>query len=364
MVAVVKPVVVLFSGGVDSLAALVWARECYEPENVLAVYCHVGQRYADKEIMAVEEICGMLRQGYVIEKRLFLGDLELPPEQNAIIPYRNTLFILLGALYLPEDKQGTLILQNIVIGESSTWDRRVDFNDAMQYLLDFADPRRVRIKVPHQSKTKSQIVQYLKDKVPEEAILRTVGCYSEGEGNCGACNSCFRSYVALVNAGIPFPERRFKKGPLDWEEGIRGYVNRMHTGQYEQVRVDETFSALAKVGVLDRYLGKTYAIDLDGVIADTMPGKFNPTMSSEEVTEVYKAALPNEEFIDKVNKLYDKGNVIIIHTARYPEDEDFTKAWLEKYGVKYHRLVLGKPRADFYVDDKNLSVGDFKGEMT
>lgn len=348
-------VVILFSGGLDSLAALLWAREIYGSKNILALYCDIGHRYAAKEIAAVEKICDKLNQKYKIERRLTLADMEASPEQNAIIAYRNSFFILLAAMHTPSEG-GIVGIANVIVGETSTWDRRATFNTAMQNLLGFADPRKISLIVPHSGKTKTEIVKYIVDDGGTDLIFDTVGCYSEGEGNCGACNSCFRSYIALVNADIPSPERRFKENPLEWEEGIRGYVNRMVSGEYEQVRVDETFIALAKVGVLDRYLGKTYAIDLDGVLADTMPGKFNPTMTSEEVVEVYKTALPNRKIINKVNKLYDEGNVIIIHTARYPEDEELTNAWLEKYGVKYHRLVLGKPRADYYVDDKNLNV--------
>lgn len=351
--------VTLFSGGLDSLAALLFARETYGPENTLALYCDVGHRYAGKEIAAVKRICGKLDQKYIVERRLTLTDMEAPSEQNAIIPYRNSFFILLAAMHTPPEG-GIVGIANVIVGETSTWDRRATFNTAMQNLLGFADPRKISLVVPHSGKTKTEIVRYIVDHGGTDLVFDTVGCYSEGEGNCGACNSCFRSYIALTNADIPCPERRFKKNPLDWEEGIRGYVNRMVSGQYEQVRVDETFSALAKAGVLDRYLGKTYAVDLDGVIADTVPGKFAPTVTSEEVTEVYRAARPNVEVINRVNKLYDEGNVIIIHTARYLEDEDLTKTWLAEYGVRFHRLVLGKPKADYYVDDKGLSVGDFK----
>lgn len=352
---ITKPVVVLFSGGLDSLAALVWAREGYDPKNVLALYCDVGQRYADKEIKAVEEICKQLKQDYTIEKRLYLGDLELPPEQNALIPYRNTMFILLAAMHTPPEG-GIVMIQNIVVGETSTWDRRPEFNEQVSSLLEVADPRRVTLKIPHENKTKSHIVEYLKDRVSEEIILRTVGCYSEGDGNCGRCNSCFRSFVALINGGIPFPERRFVESPLGWKEGIKGYVQRMHGGQYQQVRVDETFRALAMINVLHQYMGKTYVFDLDGVISDTGTEKFNRTMTGEDCQKVYKNALPKYDMVKKVNSLYDKGNIIIIHTARYEEDRALTEEWLRLWEVKYHRLVMGKPRADFYVDDKNMSV--------
>jgi len=244
---ITKPVVVLFSGGVDSLAALVFARECYGPDNVLAVYCDVGHRYRGKEIKAVETICKMLKQDYVIENRLFLGDLELPPEQNALIPYRNSFFILLAGLHV-SDKNGLIMLQNIVAGESSTWDRRPEFNNVMSDLLHVADPKQVRLKAPHQGKTKTEIFEYLKEKVSKGVIFRTVGCYSPEHNHCGQCSSCLRRAVALWNADLKEGLDEYANDIREWD-GIQGYIERMKQGVYDQSRVDETFKAFKEWGI-------------------------------------------------------------------------------------------------------------------
>ena len=31
-----------------------------------------------------------------------------------------------------------------------------------------------------------------------------------------------------------------------------------------------------------------------------------------------------------------------------------TKSQLKKWGLKYHKLIMGKPSYDFFIDDKNL----------
>ena len=36
-----------------------------------------------------------------------------------------------------------------------------------------------------------------------------------------------------------------------------------------------------------------------------------------------------------------------------------TSDWLKNNGVKYHRLMFGKPNGDYYIDDKNLSIKEF-----
>ena len=34
---------------------------------------------------------------------------------------------------------------------------------------------------------------------------------------------------------------------------------------------------------------------------------------------------------------------------------NFTKNQLKKWGVKYHKLIFGKPSYDLFIDDKNLN---------
>lgn len=57
----------------------------------------------------------------------------------------------------------------------------------------------------------------------------------------------------------------------------------------------------------------------------------------------------------KVNFLFDnKANLIIIHTARNPKIREQTEKELQEKGIQYHALVMGKLRADIYIDDKNI----------
>ena len=38
---------------------------------------------------------------------------------------------------------------------------------------------------------------------------------------------------------------------------------------------------------------------------------------------------------------------------------DLTEKQLEKWGVKYHELLFGKPHADVFIDDKAVSDTDW-----
>lgn len=84
---------------------------------------------------------------------------------------------------------------------------------------------------------------------------------------------------------------------------------------------------------------KTYAVDIDGTLC----------VEQKEYWK-YAEAIPIKPYIKRINKLYDEGNTVVLYTSRYPEDEEVTKTWLKENGVKYHRIIFGKFRADIYVD--------------
>jgi hypothetical protein len=38
---------------------------------------------------------------------------------------------------------------------------------------------------------------------------------------------------------------------------------------------------------------------------------------------------------------------------------ELTKQQLEEWGVKYNELIMGKPHADLFIDDKGIECNDF-----
>jgi len=86
--------------------------------------------------------------------------------------------------------------------------------------------------------------------------------------------------------------------------------------------------------------------DLDGTICNDTDGD-------------YLIAQPNTEAIARLNNMHDAGHEIIIWTARgtttgidWQED---TARQLRAWGVKFHKLWLGKPQYDYWFDDKARS---------
>lgn len=79
------------------------------------------------------------------------------------------------------------------------------------------------------------------------------------------------------------------------------------------------------------------------------------------VEEVYSDAAgwafdkcePITETIKIIEELGRRGVEIYLHSARYECDREKTVQWLKQHAVHYDKLVLDKPMADLYVDDKN-----------
>jgi hypothetical protein len=80
----------------------------------------------------------------------------------------------------------------------------------------------------------------------------------------------------------------------------------------------------------------------------------------------YHNAEPIPEAIEVVNRLYDDGYTILIYTARfmgrnawdihmaYHDGYELTRQQLDGWGVRYHRLLMGKPPGDLVIDDRAL----------
>tara|TARA_B100000965_G_scaffold349907_1_gene323353 strand:- start:1290 stop:1640 length:351 start_codon:yes stop_codon:yes gene_type:complete len=111
-----------------------------------------------------------------------------------------------------------------------------------------------------------------------------------------------------------------------------------------------------------------YCIDIDGTIC-------TPTIGRD-----YHKAQPWYDRIKVLNKLYDEGHYIIYFTARAMgrfSDEphsiasvkaegvlfELTQNQLKEWGVKYHELIMGKPHADYFIDDKAWSDKLFFNDM-
>lgn len=95
------------------------------------------------------------------------------------------------------------------------------------------------------------------------------------------------------------------------------------------------------------------------------------TISKWDDNRDYENFVPYLEIINKINKLYNLGYHITLYTARGMRsmDGDIDRierelkppllTWLKTNNVKYHKLIMGKPYWDIYIDDKNMTIDKF-----
>ena len=102
---------------------------------------------------------------------------------------------------------------------------------------------------------------------------------------------------------------------------------------------------------------KNYLIDIDGTICDDIPNEEPERMAT---AELYPDAL------EILNKWYDEGHIITFFTSRIEEHRKVTEDWLNKFGFKYHGMVMGKPRGGNYhwVDNHIVRATRYDGKFT
>jgi hypothetical protein len=102
---------------------------------------------------------------------------------------------------------------------------------------------------------------------------------------------------------------------------------------------------------------KNYLIDIDGTICDDIP--------NEEPERMATAALYPDALVT-LNKWYDEGHIIFFFTSRTETHREVTEQWLNKFGFKYHGMVMGKPRGGNYhwIDNHLVKATRYRGKFT
>jgi CMP-N,N'-diacetyllegionaminic acid synthase len=101
--------------------------------------------------------------------------------------------------------------------------------------------------------------------------------------------------------------------------------------------------------------GRTFAFDLDGTIATLVPG------------DRYLESTAYPPAVELVNRLHDAGNRIVVYTARGSHTgidwRETTREQLRRWGVRHHELRFGKPPADYFIDDRMMSLATLRTWM-
>lgn len=102
---------------------------------------------------------------------------------------------------------------------------------------------------------------------------------------------------------------------------------------------------------------KNYLIDIDGTITEDVPN---------EEPERMITCVPFPDAFETMNRWYTEGHILTFFTSRTEEHREVTEQWLEKHGIRYHGLLMGKPRGGNYhwIDNHIVRATRFEGKFT
>lgn len=233
--------VLLSSGGMDS-----WLL-AHEPElaDAVHVFVNIGQKYVDKERSASANLAIQLDASW---ETVDGPDIAQYEHSTGIIPFRNAQMILLAGLY------GEQIYFGVIADEINS-DKSPEFVKAIQETMNISHRaqywthgKNYQILTPFREYTKSELVRrFLANGGSFDKLLTSVSCYDAGEHHCGRCASCFKRWVALVNATNTdkWKEWGFVNHPYVWKTRAEWYTKMR---DYSEERANEIYGAFITAG--------------------------------------------------------------------------------------------------------------------
>ena len=103
-------------------------------------------------------------------------------------------------------------------------------------------------------------------------------------------------------------------------------------------------------------------VDIDGTLCEL-------ALNEDLDYELSDKLPPINSIVDLVNQYYETGSFVCLFSAREESHREMTERWLEKNGVKYHQLILDKPRVypDYagyiFIDDNFIAGYRVEGEV-
>lgn len=214
----IKKVVVLCSGGMDSVVALYQAAREYQILAVLSF--HYGSKHNDREIPFAAFHAAQLKVPHITIPLNFIGDLfesdllkkggdipkghyEEATMKQTVVPFRNGIMLAVAA-GLAESKGANGLVIAAHSGDHAIYpDCREEFMRSMSDAIRLGTYVSIEVLRPFISMTKSDIAQ--RGAKWGVDFGKTWSCYVGGEIHCGECGTCVERREAFLLAGIPDP---------------------------------------------------------------------------------------------------------------------------------------------------------------
>jgi 7-cyano-7-deazaguanine synthase len=220
-------VVVLCSGGMDSVTALYWARQRHEIAAVLSF--DYGAKHNHREIPFAAEharALGVRHQVITLDfvSRLFAsallrsggeipdGHYEAATMTQTVVPFRNGIMLAIATGFAECRGAEALVIAAHGGDHAIYPDCREGFMRAMNEAMHEGTYTGLALLRPFIGLNKAQIAA-------EGARLgvdyaRTWSCYKGGEIHCGRCGTCVERREAFLFAGLPDPTVYAATDPL------------------------------------------------------------------------------------------------------------------------------------------------------
>ncbi len=220
-------VVVLCSGGMDSVTALHWAHRHHEVLAVLSF--DYGAKHNHREIPFAIEQANRVRTphqtilldfiGQYFNSALLQGGGDIPEGHYAaenmkqtVVPFRNGIMLAAAAGFAESIGVEGLVIAAHTGDHTIYPDCREDFMRAMGDALRLGTYAGIELLRPFIAMDKGQIVaEGIRLGVD---FTRTWSCYRGGERHCGVCGTCVERREAFQQAGVPDPTAYAATPPL------------------------------------------------------------------------------------------------------------------------------------------------------
>lgn len=215
-------VIVLCSGGMDSVTALHWAAR--EHQLLATISFDYGSKHNPCELPMAAEHCAKLGVRHEVVRldfmnRLFASDLlssggaipdghyEELTMKKTVVPFRNAIMLSIAAGFAESiDAEGLVIAAHG--GDHAIYpDCREEFMQAMGEAMRSGTYADVRLLRPFIAMDKAGIAKCGAGLGVDYA--RTWSCYKGGARHCGRCGTCVERREAFLVAGL--------KDPTDYE---------------------------------------------------------------------------------------------------------------------------------------------------
>lgn len=220
-------VIVLCSGGMDSVAALYQAHRDHEVIAVLSF--HYGSKHNDREIpFAAHHARALGFHHEVVEldfvDRLFQSDLlqsggaipeghyEEATMKQTVIPFRNGIMLSVAAGYAESSGAEAVVIAAHSGDHAIYPDCRERFMRSMDEAIRLGTYEEIQLLRPFIDLDKAGLAARGTELGVDFA--RTWSCYQGGEIHCGRCGTCVERREAFLVAGLPDPTVYASSDPL------------------------------------------------------------------------------------------------------------------------------------------------------